>query len=201
MNQNIASMQELDINERIAEIEKFLEEQEKKAIKPITIPKKLEEPLPPDNVLTLLKKITENQEIDRKRYERENAIEGDEVIHDWAEATINPGQMVQFIYKVPEGRVFHLSYPSITHNIETTYYIWIDGQYQPTLSQTLIDFGDHQKVYVPPVKAYNNVQVWALNNWVAPQDYACFIKGWNRYYRAIGREITYESLEKEKQET
>ena len=120
---------------------------------------------------------------------------------DFAEATIEEGQMVQFIYTVPEGRVFYLSYPSITHNIDSTYYIWIDGQYQPTLSQTLIDFGDHQKVYVPPFKAYNNVQVWALNGWVAPQTYACFIKGWNRFYRAINREITYESLEKEKQET
>ena len=199
VNENIAPQAELDIDARILEIEKFLDEQEKKAVKPV--PKKLEEPLPPDDAITLLKKITENQEIDRLRYERINPVTGDDPIYDWAEETIDPGQMVQFIYTVPEGHVFYLEYINIVHNIDTTYSVWIDGQYQPNLSYAIEDFGDHMAIWKPPKMCYNNVQVWALNNWVAAQTYATFFRGFNRFYRSIHREITYESIKKEEQET
>ncbi len=201
VNPRIAPMAELDIDERIKEIEKFLEEQEKKAMMPKAPPKKIEELVPENEAITLLKKIAENQEIERKRYERNNPVEGDEPIYDWAEATIDPGQMVQFIYSIPEGHAFYFEYLNITHEVDTTYYVWIDGSYQPTLSQTLQDFGDHAQIYKPPKMAYNNVEVWALNSWVAPQTYSCFFRGFNRWYRAIKREITYESLKKEEQET
>ena len=204
VNPRIAPLAELDIDQRIVEIEKFLEDQEKKIIEPK--PK----PTPPtpkvsavgnEDVITLLKKISENQEIDRIRYERNNAISGDDPIYDWSEVTIQPGQVVQFIYNVPEGHVFFLEYVNIVHNIDTTYSIFIDGQYQPNLSYAIEDFGDHMDIWNPPKMCYNNVQVWALNNWVANQTYATFFRCWNRFYRAIHREITYESLEKEKQET
>jgi len=200
VNPNIAPPVQLNISERIKEIEKFLEEQEKKVMKPKAPTKKLEEPVPEDNVLTLLKKISENQEIERKRYERSNPVTHDDPIYDWSEATINPGQVVQFIYTVPEGHVFYLEYVNIVHNIDTTYSIFIDGQYQPNLSYAIEDFGDHMAVWKPPKMCYNNVQVWALNNWVAAQTYATFFRGFNRFYRAIHREITYESLIKEKEQ-
>jgi len=200
VNPNIAPQSELDVDERIAEIEKFLEKQEKKVIDPK--PKKLEEPSPPEDVITLLKKITENQEKDRVRFERSNPVEGDDPIYDWAEAIIDPGQMVQFIYIVPEGRAFFFEYLNVVHNIDTTYYIWIDGVYQPTLSYALQDFGDHAQIYKPPKMAYNKVEVWCLNNWIAPQTYATFFRGFNRWYRAIHRKIIYESIKKaEEQET
>ena len=199
VNPNIAPQTELDIDERIAEIEKFLEEQEKKVEIP-TQPTQQVSTVDED-VLTLLKKISENQEIDRKRYERSNPISGDDPIYDWAEATINPGQVVQFIYTIPEGRAFYFEYLNVVHNIDTTYYVWIDGVYQPTLSYALQDFGDHMQIYKPPKMAYNKVEVWCLNNWVAPQTYATFFRGFNRWYRAIKQEITYESLIKEQQET
>ena len=48
VNPRIAPPAELDVDERIVEIEKFLEEQEKPRV-----PEKLEEPMPED-VLTLL---------------------------------------------------------------------------------------------------------------------------------------------------
>jgi len=197
MNENIAPPAKLDIDERIAEIEKFLEEQEKP--KPVEMPP---QEAPVEDVITLLKKITENQETDRVRYERSNPVENDDPIYDWAEATIDPGQMVQFIYTVPEGRAFFFEYLNVVHNIDTTYYIWIDGVYQPTLSYALQDFGDHAQIYKPPKMAYNKVDVWCLNNWVAPQTYATFFRGFNRWYRAIHRKIIYESLIKqEEQET
>ena len=198
MVDDIAPPKQLSVQQRIVEIEKFLKEQEEK-VKPISLPEEEVEESP--EMISLLKKITENQEIERKRYERNNPVTDDDPIYDWAEATITPGQMVQFIYIVPEGHVFFLEYVNIVHNIDTTYYVWIDGQYQPTLSYAIEDFGDHMAIWKPPKMCYNNVQVWALNNWVAAQTYAAFFRGFNRWYRAIKRKIKYESLEKEEQET
>lgn len=211
--------QELSIQERILEIEKFLKGEEKKleTVKApfsgiyqsrsglfkgltsgeVAIPTT---PISDSEMLTVLKKISENQEIERKRYERNNPVEGDEPIYDWAEAIINPGYMVQFTYLIPEGHVFYFEYLNITHNVDTTYYIWIDNTYQPTLSQTLQDFGDHAQVWKPPKMCYNRVEVWALNNGVIPQTYSCFFRGFNRWYRVIQREIIYESLKKEKEQ-
>ena len=142
MHQSIAPMaesEEVSVDDRIQQIEAFLAENDKVGIPPGEAPEptKLQMAPPPDDVVTLLKKISENQEIDRKRYERFNPISNDEAIYDWAEATINPGQLVQFIYTVGEGRVFYLQYPNITHNVETTYSIWIDGEYQPYIASSL----------------------------------------------------------------
>jgi len=195
----MAEEEELSVDERIAEVEKFLAEHDK-----IGIPPKSEEAptptVPQDDVITLLSKISENQEIDRKRYERFNPISGDDPIYDFAESTINGGQIVQFIYTVPEGRAFFLEYVNVVHNVETTYYLWIDGEYQPTLSYALQDFGDHMDIFKPPKMCYNKVEVWCLNNWIAAQTYAVFFQGFNRWYRKIHREIKYEFLEKEKTE-
>ena len=199
VNPNIAPKIELDIDGRIAEIEKFLEDQEKKVEIP-TQPTQQVSTVDED-VLTLLKKISENQEIERKRYERNNPVTGDEPIYDWAEATINPGQAVDFIYIIPEGRSFYFEYLNVVHNIDTDYSIWIDGAFQPTLSYALQDFGDHMQIYKPPKMAYNTIRIRCLNMWVAPQTYATFFRGFNRFYRSINREITYESLKKEEQET
>ncbi len=207
-NQQIAPMAQLSINERIDELENFLRIQEEKLAQPKeTLP--MAPPMTPeitpvipqtDDVLTLLKRISENQEIDRKRYERNNPVSGDDPIYDWAEETILPGQMVQFIYYVPEGRAFFLEYINVVHNVETTYSIFIDGEYQPNLSYALQDFGDHMEIWRPPKMAYNKVEVWCLNNWIAAQTYSVFFQGFNRFYRKIHREIKYEFLEKEKTE-
>ncbi|GAH91549.1 unnamed protein product, partial [marine sediment metagenome] len=62
------------------------------------------------------------------------------------------------------------------------------------------DFGDHMDIFKPPKMCYNQVEVWALNNWVAAQTYAVFFQGFNRWYRKIHREIKYEFLEKEETE-
>ncbi len=207
MHQSIAPMAEvleqpeLSVDDRIAEVEAFLAEHDRAGIPPGNgeeEPPTPPTPAPPqDDAITLLKKISENQEIDRRRYERENPIRGDDPIYDWAEVTINPGQLVQFIYKVPEGRVFFLNYINVVHNVDTTYSIWIDGEYQPTLSYALQDFGDHNSIWNPKKKAYSTVEVWCLNNWIAPQTYATFFRGWNRWYRRLNTELTYESLKED----
>ena len=213
----------MDVQEKINQIEEYLKQQGKKAVTDTTAvgfegtyksktglfkgttSGQIAMPVPlteNEEILILLKKITENQEIDRKRYERNNPVEGDEPIYDWAEATIDPGDMVQFTYLVPEGHVFFFEYLNITHNVDTTYYIWLDGVYQPTLTQSLQDFGDHMQIYKPPKMCYNKVEVWALNNGIIAQTYATFFRGFNRWYREINREIFYESLEiKKEQET
>lgn len=206
VNPNIAPQAELRVEERIKEIEKFLEEQEKKIIEPVAPPEKLEEPAPieepapEDEAITLLKKISENQEIDRKRYERNNPVENDEPVYDWEEETIDPGFIVRFILNVPEGHVFYFEYLNITYNLNTTYYIWIDGAYEPILTDTLQDFGDHAQIYKPPKMCYNTAEVWCLNNGAAAQTYSCFFRGFLRWYRNIKREIEYESLKKTPEE-
>jgi len=201
VNPRIAPMAELDIDERIKEIEKFLEEQEKKAIMPKAPPKKIEELYPEDEAITLLKKIAENQEIDRKRWERRNAVEGDEEIYDFNEASVDPGYLVEFYLDVPEGWVYYINYINITYADDTDYNIWIDNTWEPTLTDSILDFGNHQSYYVPPRKCYTQARITALNNGLITQTYNVFFGGFLRRYRAIGREITYKSLEKEKQET
>ena len=128
-------------------------------------------------VVVLLKKLVENQEIDRVRYERANAIEGDEPIYDWLELETPPGYIATFTYTVSEGHVFYLEYLNITFNADTVYNIWIDGAYQPQLTDVLQDFGDHAQVWKPQKKVYNNVQVTALNNGLITQNYASFFRG------------------------
>ena len=199
MNENIAPMAELDIPERIKEIEKFLEEQEKKPI-PIP-PKKLEEPLPENEVVVLLKKMVENQEIDRKRWERANATEFDQEIYDWAEETLPPGYAVDFYLDVNEGWVYFIKYINITYAADTTYDIYIDNVWEPTLTDSILDFGNHQSYYNPPKKAYTQARIRVSNLGAITQTYNTFFGGFLRRFRAINREITYESLEKEKQET
>jgi len=209
VNQNIAPMAGMSVNERIKEIEKFLDKQEigvmqQRAVQPVQpIQQTQQTPMGEGDqeMINILKKISENQEIERKRFDRNNPIEGDDPVYDWAEETIDPGQIVIFTYYVPEGHIFYLEYVNIVHNIDTTYSVWIDGEYQPNLSYAIEDFGDHMAIWKPPKMCYNNVQVWALNNWVAAQTYATFFRGFNRFYRAAKREITYDSLKKEKQET
>ena len=201
VNPRIAPMAELDVDERIKEIEKFLEEQEKKAIMPKALPKKIEEPYPEDEAITLLKKIAENQEIDRKRWERRNAVEGDEEIYDFNEASVDPGYLVEFYLDVPEGWVYYINYINITYADDTDYNIWIDNTWEPTLTDSILDFGNHQSYYVPPRKCYTQARITALNNGLITQTYNVFFGGFLRRYRAISREITYKSLEKEKQET
>jgi len=183
---------ELSVQERIKEIERFLDEQEQKS----KFLKKEEHTQPTINseVVDLLKKIVENQEIDRKRFERNNPIEGDDPIYDWAEATIGPEDTVIFTYTVPEGRVFFLEYLNVTHQLDTVYYIWIDGQYQPTLSYALQDFGDHAQIYKPPKICYSKVEVWCVNDDVVDHTYSVFFRGFNRWSRKIKEEIVYESL-------
>ncbi len=202
VNPNIAPPAKLNIQERIRELEKYLEEQEKKLItpKPVQAPiKKLEEPVPPENeVVVLLKKITENQEIERKRWERNNPTEFDDPIYDWLELELPPGFIATFTYTIPEGRIFYFEYLNITYNADTVYSIWIDGAYQPILTDVLQDFGDHAQIWKPQKMCYNNVQITALNNGIITQNYATFFRGWNRWSRAVNREITYESLQKEK---
>jgi len=228
MNANIAPMKKLGIKQRIEEIERFLKEQEEKIVEPLPperveepipsiIPPRIVEPRPPrippiteepvpeppseNEAITLLKKITENQEIDRKRWERRNAIEGDEEIYDFNEASVPPGYIVEFYLDVPEGWVYFINYINITYAADTDYNIWIDNIWEPTLTDSILDFGNHQSYYIPPRKCYTQAKITALNNGLITQTYNVFFGGFLRRYRAIGREITYESLQKEKQET
>ena len=228
VNPNIAPPAQLNIQERVVEIKKFLKEQEEKIITPKPIsPKKSETQAPfegtyktpilglkgttsgqvaipttPINnetnkeMLNVLKKISENQEIDRKRWERRNPFEGDESTETWSEVTIAPGYKVDFELSVNEGHVFYLDYMNITFAEDVLYDLKIDGIFSNAVTDPLQDWGQHFSLWNPPKMCYNNIIVSALNLSDEDLTFGCFIKGFNRWYRSIKREITYESLKK-----
>ena len=111
---------------------------------------------------------------------RRNAIERDQPIYDWNEAVVPPGYLVQFILTVPEGFEFYFQYPNITYHDDTIYYVWIDGVWEPTMSDSLQDFGDHSIVFDPPKRSFATAEVWALNNSVVDRTYSCFFRGFLR---------------------
>ena len=127
--------------------------------------------------------MIENQNLERRRWERTNPLITDSPVYDWAEATIDPGFMVTFTLTVNEGSVFFFDYWNISYNDDTTYNIYIDGVGPatfPTLVEVMQDFGDHQKIFFPPRLCYTNVKITALNNGVIAQTYSAFVRGWFR---------------------
>jgi len=111
---------------------------------------------------------------------RRNAIEFDQPIYDWAEAEVPPGFLVQFVITVPEGFEFYFQYFNISYYPDTVYYVWIDGVWEPLMTDSLQDFGDHNIVFDPPKISYATVEVWALNNSVETRVFNCFFRGFLR---------------------
>ena len=103
-------------------------------------------------LLETMKAIKNNQDIERKRYERGHAVYGDEPINQWAEEDISEGQVGTFTFNVPEGQVFFWSYPSVSWNKNSTFYVYIDGALQPALSEVVQDMVDHSNVFIQPKK-------------------------------------------------
>ncbi len=127
--------------------------------------------------------IIENQNLERRRWERCNPLATDSPVYDWNEATIDPGFMVTFTLTIPEGSVFFFEYFNISYNDDTTYNIYIDGvgpATLPTLAEVMQDFGDHNPFFKPPRLCYTNVEITALNNGVIAQTYSAFIRGFFR---------------------
>ncbi len=136
-------------------------------------------------LLSTLKAIKKNQDIDRKRYERNHAIEGDEPVHDWVEIEVEDGAVGTFTYNIPEGHVFYWQYPSISWYDNSTYYVYIDGALEPTLSEVVQDMGDHKNVFIPPKKCYAKAELRVLNNDGETHNYAAFFGGFLRRYTKI----------------
>ena len=196
---------ELSIKERISEVEKFLGKEEEKIKKeaeakklaiiqtPTTTPKqklKIGDTSNPNNeeVVRLLGRIIEDQNIERKSWERNNPLITDSPIYDWAEETIDPGFLVSFTLIVPEGQVFFFEYFNITYNADTIYNVVIDGTAEPTTIDTIQDFGDHNPFFKPPRMCYEQVAISALNNGVIAQTYGVFMRGWFRQTIKIDKE-------------
>lgn len=189
------------VSERIKKIEKFLEEQkEEDEEEPVKSTFEgeyksqtglfrgktkgtVELPVGEAAMIPLLKNIVKNQELERKRWERSNPIKGDEPIYDWTEGTIDGvplPQTITFYLNVPEGYVFYFEYFNVTYKTFSTYWIEIDGVYQPELTDVLQDFGDHRQIYKPPKVCYNRAEVKILNMGANPQTYSCFFRGFLR---------------------
>ncbi len=191
MVNEIAPPAKLDIDERIKEIEKFLNVQDELEPEVIPIPEPtipIIVPAPTNQALNvemvrLLNRMVMNQELERKRWERCNPLATDNPVYDWAEATIDPGFMVTFTLTIPEGNVFFFEYFNITYSADTVYNIYIDGvgpATLPTLTDVLQDFGDHNPFFKPPRLCYRSVVVTALNDGNEATTYSIFMRGFFR---------------------
>ncbi len=126
------------------------------------------------------KKTNELLEKQKEYFVRRNAVEFDQPIYDWAEAEVPAGYIVQFILAVPEGWEFYFQYPNISWYPDTVYSIWIDGTWEPEMTDSLQDFGDHSIIFDPPKIAYATAEVRALNRSALTQTYNCFFRGFLR---------------------
>jgi len=127
--------------------------------------------------------MIENQNLERRRWERSNPLITDSPVYDWAEETIDPGYQVSFTLTIPEGNVYFFEYLNITYNADTVYEIIIDevgDPTLPTLTDVLQDFGDHSPFFKPPRLCYRSVVITALNNDDVAHTYSVFLRGWFR---------------------
>ena len=137
-------------------------------------------------VIRLLNKIVENQEIDKLRWERNNPLQGDESIYEWSQRTLQSGYQVTFSITVPEGQVFFMEFFNVTYQDDTEYEVYIDGELQGeqnplyTLTDTPQDFGDNLPLYKPPRACYRLVEVRAANLSAIAQTYNVTFRGFFR---------------------
>lgn len=158
-----------EIDERVRAIENFL------ASSPVAAAN--------TEILNLLSRIVENQEIDRRNYERNNPLITDNPVYDWLELSTPSGSQATFSMTVPEGSVFFFEYFNITWAANTTYTITIDSVGPPTLpltTDTIQDFGDHLPLFKPPRMCYRTIVLTALNGDNNTHIYDCFIRGFFR---------------------
>ncbi len=158
----------MTVEEKKKQVEEFLSEQENNTneVGALTSNQMVDN----TEVIRLLSKIVENQELDQLRWERNNPIQGDESIYEWTQRTLQPGYQVAFSISVPEGQVFFMEFFNVTYNEDTEYEIYIDGELQGeqnplyTLTDTLQDFGDNLPLYKPPKACYRLVEVRVYND-------------------------------------
>lgn len=220
MNENIAPPAELGVEERVAEVKKFLKE---KAIEPEAPPKKLEGtqapfegtyksqtglfkgttsgqvalPTAPINgeMLDVLNSINNKMELERVRFEKTNAVSGDQNIHDWVEASVPSGSIATFSFQLNEGWVFHIQKIQITYQPLSIYNFIRDGIYEPTLSEWVNDYADQYVLFNPPLKAFSQCEISVLNLSGITQIYSVFMGGFlRRYARSTAISAAEENL-------
>ncbi len=179
----------VNIAERIKEIEKFLNKEEKTpevplAPAPIPTPSPETAPTPMLNnnaeIIGVLRRILINQLIERRSWERSNPLITDNPVYDWIELATPAGFIATFTLTVPEGRAFFFDYFNITYRDDTIYTITIDGVAEPTTTEPVMDWADHYLIFRPPRLCYEHVIITALNNGDETQTYGCFMRGFFR---------------------
>ena len=139
-------------------------------------------------VIRLLNRIVENQDRDRKEYERNNPLITDNPVYDWAELITPAGYLATFTLIIPEGFSFMFDYFNITYADDTVYNITVDGVAEPTTTDTVMDWGDHYLIFRPPRLCYRSVVITALNDGAITQTYDCFIRGFLRQSIKLDKE-------------
>lgn len=168
-----------DINQGVANLQSFLNE---------PVPNLAAVGTANAEIINLLNKIVQNQEIDRKSYERSNPLITDSPIFDWLELSVPPGYLATFTLTVNEGVRFFFNYFNVTYRANTVYNIAIDGVTEPATTEPVMDWADHQIIFFPPRICQNYIIITALNNGNTTQTYGCFINGFFRQATQVSKE-------------
>ncbi len=148
-----------------------------------------------------LESMEMQQILGRLRFEKDNAVAGDINVHDWAEADVPVGAIVRFNILIPEGWVFHCKWVNCTFADDTTYTFTWDGQYEPPLSEFIMDYADHYRTFEPPIRCYAQAQITALNLGDQENTYSVFYGGFLRRYKRTTQIMSEETSIVEKSTT
>ncbi len=170
-------MSNLTVNQRIKEINSFLNDEEKLSSgtfqgtyqTPILKLKGKTEgtitlPGANGNSTALLQQIVNNQNLERLRYEVRHAVSGDLEITDWSEIEIPSNYIATFQFLIDEGRVMNLTSSALTYADDCIYTISDDGRWHPSMQEYILDYGGGGIVtYDPPLRCYSSL-VFTVSN-------------------------------------
>ncbi len=144
------------------------------------------------NQVTIMQEISglkDMQRVQEDQYARDNPIKKDDPVYEHKEEIIEAETSHTFTYKIPEGRVLYLRNFGVTYHVDSTYKMYLDGDYNPTLSDVISEFGEHPDLFKPAKMLYKDFKVEVTNNSKAAMTYNFWTNGWLRRYTSEERKV------------
>ncbi len=140
-------------------------------------------------ILNQIKDLEKIQRVQEDQYARDNPIKKDDSVYHHTEETIESETTHTFTYKIPEGRVLYLRNFATTYHVDSTYKIYFDGDYNPTLSAVISEFGEHPQIFTPPKMLYKDFKIEITNSSKADMVYNFWVNGWLRLYSSEEKKV------------
>jgi len=144
------------------------------------------------NQVTIMKDINglkKMQRVQEDQYARDNPIKQDTPVYEHKEETVEAGTTHTFTYTIPEGRVLYLRNFATTFHVDSTYKIYLDGDYNPTLSAVISEFGEHPDIFKPAKMLYKDFKIKITNSSKADMTYNFWVNGWLRRYSSEEKKV------------